>query len=482
MRFLTVLAAGAYLSEHVTASPIVEITNRMVERSLESRAVFTYQGCYSEGTSGGGIGAGKALVGKTVTAPSGGLTVEYCAQSCAGFVLFGLETTTCYCGNRLESGVLPVSATASQTCDTSCVGNTAQICGAYQKLSIYLISGAGSPGPQGIQGPTGPAGAAGAKGAPGAKGDTGSQGAAGADGVGSPGAQGPTGLQGPQVNISVLVEQDSSVAGAAGSTGATGSTGQNGANGQPGQAGAPGPKGDKGEATNGINGAPGNPGLPGLQGTTGPKGAAGDTGAPGADGAQGPIGATGDTGAPGPAGPCRPAGRNMGFESIANPSYDQPWDISPGFINNVAYSFNSRLEPNAGLQHALLDFTLDGARSGRFEQGDVQLCPGTTYTFTASLKWTATGSSTTPPICTIYFYLGPDENNLSELVTLPTRIDVDTIEKAALPTSYTEYTGTYIAGAGDESDELVVLIDCDGNAENLGLISFDSFRLAPTVV
>ncbi|EHL02560.1 putative Collagen alpha-1(IX) chain [Glarea lozoyensis 74030] len=395
MRFLTVLAAGAYLSEHVTASPIVEITNRMVERSLESRAVFTYQGCYSEGTSGGGIGAGKALVGKTVTAPSGGLTVEYCAQSCAGFVLFGLETTT--------------------TCDTSCVGNTAQICGAYQKLSIC------SPGPQGIQGPTGPAGAAGAKGAPGAKG---------------PGAQG--------------------VAGAAGSTGATGV---------------------KTALMDNLaklehRGAPGNPGL----------GAAGDTGAPGADGAQGPIGATGDTGAPGPAGPCRPAGRNMGFESIANPSYDQPWDISPGFINNVAYSFNSRLEPNAGLQHALLDFTLDGARSGRFEQGDVQLCPGTTYTFTASLKWTATGSSTTPPICTIYFYLGPDENNLSELVTLPTRIDVDTIEKAALPTSYTEYTGTYIAGAGDESDELVVLIDCDGNAENLGLISFDSFRLAPTVV
>jgi hypothetical protein len=93
MRFLSVLAAGAYLAEHVHASPIVEVTSRMVERDLVSRAVFTYQGCYSEGTSGG-IGAGKALVGKTVAAPSGGMTVEFCAQSCAGFVLFGLETTT----------------------------------------------------------------------------------------------------------------------------------------------------------------------------------------------------------------------------------------------------------------------------------------------------------------------------------------------------------------------------------------------------
>ena len=94
MRFQTLLAAGATLSTFVDASPVVEITNRLMKRDLEleSRAVYTYQGCYTEGTSGGSIGAGKALIGKVVAAPAGGMTIDYCAQACVGYVIFGLET------------------------------------------------------------------------------------------------------------------------------------------------------------------------------------------------------------------------------------------------------------------------------------------------------------------------------------------------------------------------------------------------------
>jgi hypothetical protein len=107
MRFLSLLATGAYLSNFINASPVVEMTNQLVERDLVSRATFVYQGCYSEGTTGG-IGAGKALVNKTVTAPAGGMTVEYCAQSCAGYVLFGLETVTVCNSFKISPSVLTV--------------------------------------------------------------------------------------------------------------------------------------------------------------------------------------------------------------------------------------------------------------------------------------------------------------------------------------------------------------------------------------
>jgi hypothetical protein len=103
------------------------------------------------------------------------------------------------------------------------------------------------------------------------------------------------------------------------------------------------------------------------------------------------------------------------------------------------------------------------------------------------MQWTATATSTFAPLCVVYFYIGTDAGGYSELSTYPTRTGPGDIPKAALPNSYAAYTGTYLAGAGDEDDIIAVEFDCDdpfnvGVGHNLGLILFDTFRLAPVVI
>ena len=66
------------------------------------------------------------------------LTVESCVATCseAGYSIAGMEYyTQCFCGNAIiNEGVL---ATSQSDCNTACGGNSAEICGGGDRMSIY---------------------------------------------------------------------------------------------------------------------------------------------------------------------------------------------------------------------------------------------------------------------------------------------------------------------------------------------------------
>jgi len=65
------------------------------------------------------------------------LTVESCVQTCAalGYSIAGMEYfTQCYCGNSM----INQAVTAPETeCNTACGGNSAEMCGGGDRMSIY---------------------------------------------------------------------------------------------------------------------------------------------------------------------------------------------------------------------------------------------------------------------------------------------------------------------------------------------------------
>ncbi|KAL8712650.1 MAG: hypothetical protein Q9220_003181 [cf. Caloplaca sp. 1 TL-2023] len=71
-----------------------------------------------------------------------GLTVERCAEYCAGLIYFGVEFgRECYCGDSINT----YSANGGEeACDTPCNGNASQICGGVGALSVYQHVGGGT--------------------------------------------------------------------------------------------------------------------------------------------------------------------------------------------------------------------------------------------------------------------------------------------------------------------------------------------------
>ncbi|KAL8946355.1 MAG: hypothetical protein Q9222_007239 [Ikaeria aurantiellina] len=71
-----------------------------------------------------------------------GLTIERCAEFCAGLIYFGVEAgQECYCGNKINT----YAATGGEdACNTPCNGNTSQICGGQGALSVYQHVGGGT--------------------------------------------------------------------------------------------------------------------------------------------------------------------------------------------------------------------------------------------------------------------------------------------------------------------------------------------------
>lgn len=63
-------------------------------------------------------------------------TIELCTQACAagGNTIAGLEGSQCFCGSSL--GYLAQQVIES-SCNTVCPGNASEICGGYQRLSIF---------------------------------------------------------------------------------------------------------------------------------------------------------------------------------------------------------------------------------------------------------------------------------------------------------------------------------------------------------
>ena len=103
--------------------------------AVDAKAIapFTYQGCYTDASP-----SGRALA--NYQPDSDTLTVESCVAGCKshGYSIAGMEySKQCYCDNyiRHEPTLL-----ADSKCNMACSGNSAEMCGAGNVLSIYANS------------------------------------------------------------------------------------------------------------------------------------------------------------------------------------------------------------------------------------------------------------------------------------------------------------------------------------------------------
>ena len=104
---------------------------------------WTYQGCWVDGANG--------RILNTQQPDSQTNTIESCVQNCtaAGYTIAGMEySVQCFCDNFIENG--GVLAAADTDCNTACSGDSSEICGGGNRLSIYST---GTPSVKPIPGP-----------------------------------------------------------------------------------------------------------------------------------------------------------------------------------------------------------------------------------------------------------------------------------------------------------------------------------------
>lgn len=90
---------------------------------------WAYRGCYTEGSSG------RAFLNQQPDSPA--LTIESCVEACIdrGYSVAGMEyAAQCFCDNFVRNGAALVD---DSDCSMSCSGNSAQKCGAGNRLSVY---------------------------------------------------------------------------------------------------------------------------------------------------------------------------------------------------------------------------------------------------------------------------------------------------------------------------------------------------------
>ncbi|KAJ4172166.1 hypothetical protein NW754_002354 [Fusarium falciforme] len=90
---------------------------------------WAYQGCYIDPP-------GRAMAGAPGS-PSSSMTPQRCIATCVanGFKVAGLEySEECFCGNALNNAA---SKTAESECNMPCAGDSSQMCGAGNRLSLY---------------------------------------------------------------------------------------------------------------------------------------------------------------------------------------------------------------------------------------------------------------------------------------------------------------------------------------------------------
>ncbi|TVY28792.1 WSC domain-containing protein [Lachnellula hyalina] len=91
---------------------------------------WTFLGCQTEATST------RALSSNTYANDS--MTLESCADFCAGYTYFGTEyARECYCGDVFEEGSVEAAAV---DCSFACAGDAGELCGAGNRLSVYSSS------------------------------------------------------------------------------------------------------------------------------------------------------------------------------------------------------------------------------------------------------------------------------------------------------------------------------------------------------
>ncbi|KAL0937800.1 WSC domain-containing protein [Colletotrichum truncatum] len=90
---------------------------------------YTYQGCYSEPSNGRAL---EAVTGDDA------MTLEMCANICSASskAYFGVEYgRECWCGSKLADSAVP--AADESECSFACPGNSAENCGAGNRLNLY---------------------------------------------------------------------------------------------------------------------------------------------------------------------------------------------------------------------------------------------------------------------------------------------------------------------------------------------------------
>jgi hypothetical protein len=142
----TASAAGSSSSIPSSAPSSASASSTVVSSSSTSAAsspsstLWTYKGCYTEATNG------RALTGSSTT--NAAMTIEMCGTYCSKFQYFGVEYgQECYCGNSFASGSV---ITSESDCSFKCPGNSAEKCGAGNRLNVYTNNNYTAPSTPGI--------------------------------------------------------------------------------------------------------------------------------------------------------------------------------------------------------------------------------------------------------------------------------------------------------------------------------------------
>lgn len=121
----TTKSASTTVSSHPTAT-----TTTSLPSVSGLPTGWSYQGCYVDGLNGRDL--------NNQQPDSNTLTIQSCITACvsAGYSIAGLEfSTQCFCDNFLYNGA--ALATNQADCNMPCSGNSAEVCGAGNRLSIY---------------------------------------------------------------------------------------------------------------------------------------------------------------------------------------------------------------------------------------------------------------------------------------------------------------------------------------------------------
>ena len=85
-------------------------------------------GCYTDNASSRVLNSGPALFANT-------MTLEKCADYCKNHDYFGTEyAEECWCGDSFANST---SSAPESDCNYVCAGNSKELCGAGNRLSIY---------------------------------------------------------------------------------------------------------------------------------------------------------------------------------------------------------------------------------------------------------------------------------------------------------------------------------------------------------
>jgi hypothetical protein len=90
---------------------------------------YEFYGCVTDSPA-------RTLAATSLT--SSAMTLEMCATFCSSYEYFGVEwSVECYCGNDFTAGAALVD---SSECSMTCGGNSEELCGAGDRLSVYQLA------------------------------------------------------------------------------------------------------------------------------------------------------------------------------------------------------------------------------------------------------------------------------------------------------------------------------------------------------